>query len=100
MSAWKPRFQLVTSSDDHPDPLFEALAVKPPWSEMRSLRSTVSGMSIHAFWLAGDDSAGRPGKTGAAGSTPAPASARRFESVGNSGELPIPIESELAGSVA
>jgi hypothetical protein len=46
-------------------PLCDALALKPPYTEIRSLRSTVSGASIPMPRLDGND---RPGETGKFGS--------------------------------
>jgi len=49
-------FQLLTASVDQSDiPLCDVLALKPPYTETRSLRSTVSGTSIAMFRLGDDD---------------------------------------------
>lgn len=62
MSAWNPKFQLEIANADQSDvPLCEALALKPPYIEMRSVTSTVSGTSTPMPWL-GDDGVGDVGR--------------------------------------
>jgi hypothetical protein len=63
MSAWNPKFQLEIANADQSDvPLCEALALKPPYIEMRSVTSTVSGTSTPMPWLDGDDGVGDVGR--------------------------------------
>jgi hypothetical protein len=78
-------------------PACDALAVMPPYSESRSLTSTVSGTSTAMLWPAGDDSRGSAGRMPELASA---ASDRSVATADDSDELPKPIDSVLAGTVA
>ncbi len=85
------------SVDQSDIPLCDALALKPPYTETRSLRSTVSGTSIPKLWLDGDDGAGSRGSVGKFVSVESVCSVAIAE---ESDGLLKPIDSVLAGTVA